>query len=153
VQELRRWQAFSYRGLTITLTPAFHWGARVLHDSHRGFGGFHIEYNGRTIFHAGDTAYFPGFSEIGQRCPSEIALLPIGAYDNLSQRDVHMNPEQALQAFLELKASTLIPMHYGTFRLSFEPLHEPPRRLLENAEHLGLAPKIKVLTEGIPTVF
>jgi hypothetical protein len=44
-------------------------------------------------------------------------------------------------------------MHYGTFRLSFEPLHEPPRRLLENAEHLGLAPKIKVLTEGIPTVF
>jgi L-ascorbate metabolism protein UlaG (beta-lactamase superfamily) len=153
VQELRRWQAFSYRGLTITLTPAFHWGARVLHDSHRGFGGFHIEYNGRTIFHAGDTAYFPGFGEIGQRCPTELALLPIGAYDNLSQRDVHMNPEQALQAFVELQAQTFIPMHYGTFRLSFEPLQEPPLRLLQNASSLGLDQRVKILVEGVPTIF
>jgi len=82
-----------------------------------------------------------------------LALLPIGAYDNLSQRDVHMNPEQALQAFLELRARTLIPMHYGTFRLSFEPLHEPPQRLLADARRLGLKKHIRLLSEGEPATF
>lgn len=153
VQELKTWQSFDFEGLKITLTPAFHWGARVIHDSHRGFGGFLIEWEGRTVFHAGDSAYFPGFSEIGERSAVELALLPIGAYDNPSQRDVHMNPEQALQAFIELRARTLIPMHYGTFRLSYEPLHEPPRRLLEHAEPIGLIPQIRILHEGQPTVF
>lgn len=153
VHELRVWESFSFGDLRITLTPAFHWGARILHDSHRGFGGFLIEFEGRTLFHAGDTAYFDRFAEIGERCPIELALLPIGAYDNLSQRDVHMNPEQALQAFLQLRARTLIPMHYGTFRLSFEPLHEPPRRLLEDARRLGLEERIRLMTEGEPAEF
>jgi L-ascorbate metabolism protein UlaG (beta-lactamase superfamily) len=153
VQELRVWQSFDFRGLKITLTPAFHWGARILHDSHRGFGGFLIEYEGRRVFHAGDTAYFNRFAEIGEHGPIELALLPIGAYDNLSQRDVHMNPEQALQAFLELRARTLIPMHYGTFRLSFEPLHEPPQRLLADARRLGLQKHIRLLSEGEPATF
>lgn len=153
VHELARWECFEHRGLRITLTPAHHWGARVLHDSHRGFGGFLIEYEGRTVFHAGDTAYFQGFPEIADRCPIELALLPIGAYDNMSQRDVHMNPEQALQAFQELRAKTMIPMHYGTFRLSFEPLHEPPQRLLEKATSLGLLDQICILREGFPMVF
>lgn len=153
VQELGLWQTFAYRGLRVTLTPAHHWGARILHDSHRGFGGFLIEWQGRTVFHAGDSAYFPGFREIGERSAVELALLPIGAYDNPSQRDVHMNPEQALQAFLELRARTFIPMHYGTFRLSYEPLQEPPRRLLEHAAPRGLTSQIHILEEGCPTVF
>jgi len=153
VQELRVWQSFTFRGLKITLTPAFHWGARILHDSHRGFGGFLLEYEGRRVFHAGDTAYFDRFTEIGDHGPIELALLPIGAYDNLSQRDVHMNPEQALQAFQELRAQTMIPMHFGTFRLSFEPLHEPPQRLIADARRLGLENRIRLLKEGDPAIF
>ena len=61
VQELRCWQSFELGELKITLTPARHWGARVLHDNHRGFGGFHIAYRKRSIFHCGDSAYFDGF--------------------------------------------------------------------------------------------
>ena len=83
----------------------------------------------RTIFHCGDSAYFPGFAEIGQRLPTEIALLPIGAYDPPTLREVHMNPEQAIQAFTELNARIMVPMHYGSFRLSFEPPDEPLNRL------------------------
>ncbi len=64
-----------------------------------------------------------------------------------------MNPEQALQAFRELRAKTMIPMHFGTFRLSYEPLHEPPLRLLEKALELQLLDKIRVLNEGEPSVF
>ena len=153
IHELRHWQSFEHGTLKVTLTPARHWGARILHDSHRGFGGFLLEYAGRTIFHCGDTAYFDGFREIGARANIEIALLPIGAYEAPTKRDVHMNPEEALQAFRELRAKTMIPMHFGTFRLSYEPLHEPPLRLLEKALELQLLDKIRVLNEGEPSVF
>ena len=153
VQEMRNWQSFQHGSLKITMTPARHWGARVLHDNHRGFGGFLIEYAGRSILHSGDTSYFEGFKEIGERGNVEIALLPIGAYDAPTKRDVHMNPEQALQAFIELKAKTMIPMHYGTFRLSYEPMLEPPRRLLERALELQILDKVRLLNEGEPTVF
>jgi L-ascorbate metabolism protein UlaG (beta-lactamase superfamily) len=119
---------------------------------HRDFGGFVIASNGRTIFHCGDSAYFPGFKEIGERYNIEVALLPIGAYEAPTGREVHMNPEEAVKAFLELGAETLIPMHYGTFRLGFEPMHEPPQRLLAAARTQGVEEKILVMTEGKPVV-
>ncbi len=153
VHEMKSWDTFEHGSLKITMTPAKHWGARVLHDSHRGFGGFIVEYAGRSVFHCGDTAYFDGFREIGERVPVEIALLPIGAYDAPTKRDVHMNPEQAIQAFLELGAKTMIPMHFGTFRLSYEPLDEPPVRLMEKALQLDLLERVRMLNEGEPTVF
>ena len=153
VQELRQWECFRFGDLKVTLTPARHWGARVLHDSHRGFGGFHIEYAGRSVFHCGDSAWFEGFTEIGERLPVEIALLPIGAYEAPTKRDVHMNPEEAIDAFLQLKARTLVPMHYGTFRLSYEPLHEPPERLIRHGADKQVIDRIRILKEGEPTVF
>ncbi len=152
VHELAEWEQVPLGPLRVSLTPCHHWGARMLHDSHRGFGGFVIEANGRSIFHCGDSAYFPGFEEIGKRFPIEIALLPIGAYDAPSGREVHMNPEEAVRAFLELRAQKLVPMHYGTFRLGFEPLHEPPERLLSSARTHGVEEKVLVMTEGRPVV-
>lgn len=125
----------------------------MIHDQHRGFGGFLIEYEGRTLFHCGDSAYFPGFREIGARTPIDIALLPIGAYDTVSGRDAHMNPEEALLAFQELKAGIFIPMHYGTFRLGYEPLEEPPARLMAAATQQGIQEHICLLREGEPMIF
>ncbi len=153
VQELRHWQSFDLGALRVTLTPARHWGARVLHDTHRGFGGFHIEYKGRSVFHCGDSAYFEGFREIGERLPVEIALLPIGAYDAPTKRDVHMNPEEAIEAFIQLQAKKLVPMHFGTFRLGYEPLHEPPERLLRHGTERQILDQICILREGEPRVF
>ena len=152
VHELDHWQRIELGPLCVSMTPCHHWGARMLHDSHRGFGGFLIEAEGRSIFHCGDSAYFEGFKEIGKRFDIEIALLPIGAYDPPSGREVHMNPEQAVQAFRELQAKTLVPMHYGTFRLGYEPLDEPPARLLACAREAGLEKKVLVMTEGTPVV-
>jgi len=153
VHELHYWESYKLGPLKISLTPCHHWGARMLHDSHRGFGGYIIEIGGRCIFHCGDTAYFDGFKEIGERYNIDVALLPIGAYDPPSGREVHMNPEEAVKAFIELKAKRLIPMHFGTFRLSYEPLHEPPVRLLACAQEHGIADKVFVMTEGQPEVF
>ena len=153
VQELKRWESMELGSLRITLTPAQHWGARVIHDRHRGFGGFLIEYAGRTLYHCGDSAWFEGFAEIGERSKIDIALLPIGAYDAPTGRDVHMNPEEALRAFQALGAGLMIPMHYGTFRLGFEPMEEPPDRLLGHARSLGIDEKIRILREGEAVVF
>lgn len=153
VHEMDYWGTFEMGGVEIALTPCLHWGARMLHDQHRGFGGFVLSCGGRSVFHCGDTAYFDGFEEIGRRYPIEIALMPIGAYDAPSGRTVHMNPEEAVQAFLELRAQTLIPMHYGTFRLSYEPLNEPPARLLARAREAGVADRVRLMDEGKPGVF
>ena len=113
---------------------------------------FVIGANGRSVFHCGDTAYFEGFKEIGERHNIEIALLPIGAYDPPLAREVHMNPEEAVRAFNELKAKTLVPMHYGSFRLGYEPLEEPLERLRESARVHGIEDKVLVMTEGKPVV-
>ncbi|MEP6936825.1 MAG: MBL fold metallo-hydrolase, partial [Chthoniobacterales bacterium] len=152
VHELDHWQRVELGSLCVSLTPCHHWGARLLHDSHRGFGGFVIESDGRSIFHCGDSAYFDGFREIGKQFDIEIALLPIGAYDPPSGREVHMNPEEAVQAFKELRANTLVPMHYGSFRLGYEPMDEPPARLLACARQHGIEKNVLVMTEGTPVV-
>lgn len=152
VHELDEWQTIELGPLKISLTPCHHWGARFLADRYRGFGGFVIAADGRTVFHCGDSAYFPGFEEIGQRYKIDIALLPIGAYDPPLAREVHMNPEEAVKAFIALGAKTLVPMHYGTFRLSFEPMNEPLERLVASARAHGIEHKVSVMTEGKPVV-
>jgi len=151
--ELDWWESFSQNDWKVTFTPSRHWGARTLRDSHRGYGGFVLEHQGRKIYHAGDSAYFDGFKEIGRRLAPEIALLPIGAYHPASFRRVHMGPDEAVKAFRDLRARCLVPMHYGTFKLSFEDLNEPPRWLVEIAIKENLMHKVRMLDEGVPEVF
>ncbi len=152
VVELNWWQTYS-PGLAITHTPARHWGARVIHDHHRGFGGFVIKAGKHSVYHAGDTAYFAGFREIGQRLHPELALLPIGAYQPASFRNVHTSPEDAVRAFLDLGARWMVPMHYGTFRLSHEPMDEPLAFLAREAEANGVADRVIAMEEGVTHVF
>jgi len=151
--ELDWWESFSHRDWQVTFAPSRHWGARTLADHHRGYGGFVLEHQGRKIYHAGDSAYFDGFKEIGERLAPEIALLPIGAYHPESFRRVHMGPDEAIRAFKDLQANCLVPMHYGTFKLSFEDLNEPPRWLVEIAIKENLMQKVRLLDEGVPVVF
>ena len=153
VIELEWWESFAHGGWKVTLTPGNHWGARTLHDHHRGYGGFVLEHQGRRIYHAGDSAYFEGFKEIGSVFAPEIALLPIGTYHPETFRRVHMGPDEAIKAFADLGAKCLVPMHYGTFRLSFEDMDEPPRWLRQIAEREGLTEQVRILDEGMPTVF
>lgn len=151
--EMEHWECFGQGDWKVTFTPSKHWGARTIHDQHRGYGGFVLEHQGRKIYHAGDSAYFEGFREIGKRLAPEIALLPIGAYFPESFRRVHMGPDEAVKAFKELGSKCLVPMHYGTFKLSFEELDEPPRWLMEIAAQERLTRQVRILEEGVPTVF
>jgi L-ascorbate metabolism protein UlaG (beta-lactamase superfamily) len=153
IVELQWWESFSHEDWKVTLVPTKHWGARMIHDQHRGYGGFVLEHQGRSVFHAGDSAYFPGFKDVGQRFAPEVALLPIGAYFPDSFRHVHMGPDEALKVFHDLQSRWLVPMHYGAFKLSFEEMDEPPRWLRELCRTNGLMEKLKVLEEGVPEIF
>ena len=144
------WDQHVVAGLRITMTPCRHWGARMFKDTHREFGGYTIqpEQGGVTVYHSGDTAYFKGFSEIGERLHPDVALLPIGAYFPDSYRSVHTSPEEAVRAFTETGAELMVPMHYGTFRLGREPMDEPLERLATEAVRLHLEPQVRVIAEG-----
>ena len=135
--------------LRVTLTPSKHWGARMFRDTHRGFGGYMIEQGEEKIYHSGDTAYFGGFREIRQRLGApRVALMPIGAYFPDSYRAVHTSPEEAIQAFCDVGAERMVPMHFGTFRLGREPMDEPVKRLVAEAARRGIVERVRVLREG-----
>ena len=153
IVELEWWNAHQYGALEITHVPSRHWGARVLKDSHRGYGGYVLRAGKHSVYHAGDTAYFNGFTDIGRRLSPELALLPIGAYDPPQFRNVHTSPADAMQAFLDLKSRWMVPMHYGTFRLSHEPVDEPLHLLDQEARAAGVKDKVVVLEEGVTRVF
>jgi L-ascorbate metabolism protein UlaG (beta-lactamase superfamily) len=130
--ELDWWQETRVGKVTVRFVPSQHWSQRGLNDVNETlWGGFVIEGTSARLYHSGDTAYFDGFVEIGRRSgPIDAALLPIGAYDPawfMSKQ--HMNPEEAARAFTDLGARNFVAMHWGTFKLTDEPLDEPKARL------------------------
>ncbi|MFY2562414.1 MBL fold metallo-hydrolase [Corallococcus terminator] len=132
VTELDWWQSTQVGPVTVHYVPSQHWSRRGLNDANEMlWGGFVVEGSSARVYHSGDTAWFDGFQEIGRRFPKlDAALLPIGAYDPewfMSRQ--HMNPEEAVRAFEALGAREFLAMHWGTFKLTDEPLDEPPRRL------------------------
>jgi L-ascorbate metabolism protein UlaG (beta-lactamase superfamily) len=118
-------------GLRIESTEARHWGARMITDTQRGFGGYLLQKEGRTVLFAGDTAYTDVLTPLRQRGPVNLAILPIGAYDPWIAN--HASPEQAWAMFKALGAEYVLPVHHSTFRLSREPVDEPVRRFLAAA--------------------
>ena len=153
VVELDWWNSYRHGRVTITHVPSRHWGARILKDSHRGYGGYVLRDGKHSVYHAGDTAYFPGFREIGRRLAPELALLPIGAYNPPQFRNVHADPADATRAFLDLNARWMVPMHYGTFRLSHEPIEEPLQLLEREAKAAGIEDRVRVMEEGVTEFF
>ena len=128
--------------VTITATPAQHFTARSLWDRDLGhWCGWLIQDANSKLWHAGDTGYCPAFHEIGERHgPIDFGMIPIGAYD---PRDImqamHMNPEEAVEAFLESGCRRAVAMHWGTFKLTDEPMGEPPLRLNAALEARNIA--------------
>jgi L-ascorbate metabolism protein UlaG (beta-lactamase superfamily) len=155
VHELGWWDEATSAGLRVTFVPARHWSRRTVFDTNRSWwGGFVLDVGDTRLYHAGDSGWFSGFTEIGRRFPRiRAALLPIGSYAPAwFMEPNHMNPEQAGQAFLDLGAETLVPMHWGAFQLTDEPLVEPPERLRawwDRARPQGLSLRIPSVGETI----
>jgi L-ascorbate metabolism protein UlaG (beta-lactamase superfamily) len=112
--------------MVITAFPVKHWGARTQTDTHRGYNGYLIERNGRRIIFAGDTAMTESFAALRRYGPTDVAIVPISAYNPWIQS--HSTPEQAVQMANAAGARFIVPVHHQTFRLSFEPFREPIER-------------------------
>jgi L-ascorbate metabolism protein UlaG (beta-lactamase superfamily) len=141
VHEANWWESFEFGGVSFSFVPAQHWTRRTLWDTNTShWGGWVIERDQEdSIYFAGDTGYFDGFKQIGERFDIKVALMPIGAYEpEWFMRVSHINPEDAIKAFSELRADTFIPMHYGTFRLADDTGPEALSRLLTEWNRLNL---------------
>lgn len=151
VVELDWWEARDFRGLRVTCTPAQHSSGRTLTDQNlRLWSSWVIAAPNHRLFFAGDSGYFRGFREIGQRLgPFDLAAIPIGGYSSYDRRHPnHVNPEEALQVFEDVRGRLMVPMHWGTFELNREPFQEPPQRLLREALQRGLEDHIALLSPG-----
>jgi L-ascorbate metabolism protein UlaG (beta-lactamase superfamily) len=131
VHELAWGEGTEIDGLRIEATEVRHWGARMVTDNHRGYGGYLLQKAGHTVLFAGDTAYTDVLTKLRRRGPIDLAILPIGAYDPWINN--HASPEQAWAMFQRLGAEYVLPVHHSTFRLSREPVDEPIRRFLTAA--------------------
>ncbi len=130
VRELRWGESTSVKGLTVTAMGARHWGKRWPRGRDYGFNSYILKKDGHRMLLACDSAATDLFAALKAN-PPEVAAFSIGAYDPWIRN--HANPEQVWQMFEETGAAYLIPIHWGTFRLSKEPRDEPMRRLVAAA--------------------
>ena len=142
VQELDWWQSLRLGDTEIVFVPARHWSRRGFNDINKTlWGGYVVRTTKDSLYFSGDTGYGDHFKTIGQRFPHlDVALLPIGAYEpRWFMKASHMNPAEAVQAYLDLGARQAYGMHFGTFQLSNERIDQPARDLVaaRQAHHLS----------------
>jgi len=140
VTELDWWESAERGQWKITCLPSQHWSLRIGQAQNASLWcAWLLESRRRRYFFAGDTGYFHGFREFGERYPGiDAAMLPIGAYSpRWFMRYQHMDPAEAYRAFGELGAEHFLAMHWGTFDLTDEPPGYPPVEFREVVERAG----------------
>lgn len=139
VTELDWWQSVQLKGIRITAAPAQHFSGRALNDRFTTlWGSFAIRGRSHAVYFGADSGYHQHFGTIGEKLgPFDLTLLDSGAYNPLWTA-VHMGPENAVKAHLELKGHLLMPVHWGTFSLAFHPWNEPAERIEKAAAAAGV---------------
>lgn len=136
----------------ITLLPCNHWAMRnpFIGPNRSLWGSYLIKTaDGYTIYISGDTAYFDGFSELGEQYQIDLAVFNLGAYEpRWFMAPSHINPRETVDAFRQLKAKKLLVVHWGTFRLGDEPVHFPPMQIRKELKQEGLSDRLVDLTHG-----
>lgn len=151
VEELDWGERVTIGRVTVHCLPAQHWSRRGPRDFQRAlWASWAVTGSERRFYFGGDTGYFAGFKRIGEALgPFHLAALPIGAYEpQAMMRPYHLDPEQAIQAALDVRARRALGIHFGTFDLSDEPLDEPARRFRAAADRTSLAREAWVLRIG-----
>lgn len=143
VVELQAGIDLELRGVQITAAATSHGGT----DLARGLS-YVVRGDGPSLYLCGDSGYFSGYADLGERFAPDIAMLPIGGFLPTSFRERHMSPLDAMFAFEDLRSRILIPIHHSAFPLSYEKLEEPVRWLRELATTRGTAEQLCVLQAG-----
>jgi len=150
IHELKWWENVELNGITITAVPAVHFSGRTPWSRNRSAAsGYVFQSNGKSVYFAGDTAGGDFLDELASRFSLTVALLPIGAYKPHDWfKDIHLNPRTAIEAFQRCEARYLMPIHWGTFKISDEPMSEPPQLLREEARKAGIEERVRILQNG-----
>lgn len=142
--ELDWWEHVTLpRGLTITAAPSHHFSGRGLRDRNTTlWSSFVLRGEKHSVFFSGDTGLSPAFEEIGHKLgPFDVVMIEVGAF-HPSWGNVHLGPENALQAWSQLGSGRLLPVHWGTFNLAMHPWEEPAEVLLASAPEGLLMPRL-----------
>jgi L-ascorbate metabolism protein UlaG (beta-lactamase superfamily) len=153
VQAAGWFQQFSLpdEDVNVYFLPVRHWCQRGAFDmNERLWGGFIVQGKTSTVYFGGDSGYGRHYRETAELFPKiDYFVIGIGAYKpRWFMEPNHNSPEDALKAFQDSGAKTLVPMHYGTFDTSDEPPGEPLRLLNEGAMAIGISDKIKQIAIG-----
>lgn len=146
IEEYDWWDEFTFEGLTLACTPATHFSGRSMTD--RGASlwcSWVIKGKQSSIFFSGDSGYSSHFKEIGLKYgPFDLTLMECGQYDD-RWSDIHMMPEETIQAHLDVKGKRMIPIHWGAFTLALHDWTDP----VERATRAAHANKVPILTPKI----
>jgi L-ascorbate metabolism protein UlaG (beta-lactamase superfamily) len=139
IREFDWWEGDTVsRGISLTCTPARHFSGRDFSRNKTLWASFVLKTGGYTIFIGGDSGYDESFKAIGDKFgPFDLAMLECGQYD-VQWPDIHMMPEETVQASLELQAKALLPVHWAKFTLALHPWKEPIQRAVKHAESLNV---------------
>lgn len=140
VVEMDWWDTYDANGLTIRALPSQHWSKRTPFDRNKSlWASFSFEGSKNKVYFTGDTGYAPLFKDIGDRFgPYDYTLVGIGAYEPREiMKAHHTTPEEAIEIAKDVKTHIAVAMHWGTVRLTDEPLFEPPGRFLHAAAKAG----------------
>jgi L-ascorbate metabolism protein UlaG (beta-lactamase superfamily) len=138
IHEMDWWEHADIKGLIIHCTPARHYSGRTSMNNSRLWTSWLVKGPSKSFYYSGDTGYADHFKEIRARLVApDMALIKIGAYGD-TWMDIHMNPESAIQAQLDLGASTMLPVHWATFNLAYHGWAEPIVRTLAAAKEKGV---------------
>lgn len=141
VEELDWWQSTDVAGVTFTATPVQHWSSRTPFDRNKTlWAGWMVSWPDFKFYFTGDSGYCDNFIETQARLGTpDLSAIPIGAYLPRDFMKIsHVNPEEAIQILRDLKSPKAVPIHWGTYKLTLEPLAEPPAMLLDLLNNANL---------------
>jgi len=150
VQQFDWWQGTTIEGLQITATPAQHFSGRSFGDGNRTLWASWVVQDGDLrLFFSGDSGYFSGFKAIGRKFgPFDATFIETGAYDS-NWPNVHMQPEESVQAHIDLQGRWMLPIHNGTFDLSMHGWQDPFERVIASAKARGVRIMTPQFGEGV----
>jgi L-ascorbate metabolism protein UlaG (beta-lactamase superfamily) len=147
--ELSWLSSHSIDGVTVYSIKPLHWGQRFPWEfKDRGYNAYVLEKKGKNIYFSGDSGYGEFYEHVGHRHDIDVAIMGIGSYYPDPYLRNHQNPEQAVDASVDIKADYIIPMHYEDFRLTVVPILEPIHRFKRAAEEKGVIDQVRILSNG-----
>ncbi len=134
ITELDWWERTSFKSLTLAAAPARHFSGRSLRRNTTLWSSFILTSERFNLYLGGDSGYDDHFKSIGDKYgPFDLALLECGQYNTMWPL-IHMMPEEAVQAAIDLQAQMMMPVHWGKFSLALHPWKEPVERVLKAAQ-------------------